>query len=396
MALAAATMAVVGLSPAAQAATPATPSGLRVANSSAGTYLTWTAGGGSTGFQVQQATDGRFTQNVRIYADRDGRDRQLTPTGVTKGRTYYWRVRAMAGSAASPWSIKVHAAPVTDELKLRVVSYNVIENSADGTYESGNRIAAWSQRVPGVVTLLRQSGAGVIALQEAAGWIAQVKGPRQADDVAARLGSNWRVAVTEVLPSQPGYFRTGVYILYDASRYNAVAAGGHWNIGNTRWSAYQLLRDRASGVTFLMTSAHETTLTGSAGDSARETETRALIADATGYARSHGAVPVVYAGDFNSNDGHSHVFDGPGVATRAAHIADAFKSAASRVNARYDSANLYLRTPPAAGRSIDRIFAPPGVGIASWRLGLDLSAGKFVGVIPSDHNPLAADLTLPY
>jgi len=184
--------------------------------------------------------------------------------------------------------------------------------------------------------------------------------------------------------------------LYDDNRYRAIASGGHWNIGNTRWSAYQLLQDRASGARFLVTSAHEATGNGTSADTTRETETKNLIADASAYARAHGSVPVIYAGDFNSNDGHTHVFDGPGVATRAAHIADAFKSGASRVNARFNSANLYLRTPPADGRSIDRIFAPAGVGVASWRLTIDLSNGRFVGVIPSDHNPIAADLTLPY
>jgi endonuclease/exonuclease/phosphatase family metal-dependent hydrolase len=377
------------------AAAPPTPTRLHVSTSTGGASLTWSASGAGH-FQIQQASDRGFRTNVHTYTDRDGRDRQFSAPSITPGSTYYWRIRAFSGSSASRWTAPVSATVTDPLLGVRVASYNVIESSADGSIESGNRIAPWSQRVGGVVSLLRQTGASVFGLQEAAGWVGGVRGARQADDVVSKLGRPWVLARTEVPPNEPHYFRTGVYVAYDGSRYAAVAEGGHWNIGNTRWAAYQLLQDRVTGARFLFTSTHETTAGGSSGDSLRQTETKNLIADATRYAASHGSVPVVYVGDFNSHDGHNHVFDGPGQAMRAAHIADAFKSAVTRVNAGYDSANLYLRTPPKTGRSLDRIFAPAGVGIASWRLTINLKNGKFVGVIPSDHNPIAADLTLPY
>lgn len=393
-----ATLATAGalLSPAAAvAAAPPAPTRLHVSTSAGGASLTWSATGAGH-FQIQQAADRSFHTAVRSYTDRDGRDRQFSPPSVTGGATYYWRIRAFSGSSASRWSAPVTARISDALLPLRVATYNVIESSADGSVESGNRIAPWSQRAPGVVSLLRQSGASVVGIQEAAGWVSNVRGPRQADDIVSRLGSPWVLARTEVPPNEPHYFRTGVYIAYDASRYAAVAGGGHWNIGNTRWAAYQLLQDRATGARFLFTSTHETTLGGRSGDGERQTETKNLISDATGYAASYGQVPVIYVGDFNSHDGRNHVFDGPGQAMRAAHIADAFKAAAARSNASYDSANMYMRTPPKAARSIDRIFAPAGVGIVSWRLTINLKNGRFAGVIPSDHNPLSADLTLPY
>jgi hypothetical protein len=65
-------------------------------------------------------------------------------------------------------------------------------------------------------------------------------------------------------------------------------------------------------------------------------------------------------------------------------------------NQRYNSANLYLRTPPAAGQSIDHIYAPAGVAVRSWQVVLTLVNGRFVGVIPSDHNPVVSDLIFPY
>jgi hypothetical protein len=45
---------------------------------------------------------------------------------------------------------------------------------------------------------------------------------------------------------------------------------------------------------------------------------------------------------------------------------------------------------------VDHVYAPPGVAVRRWQMVLDLTRGRFVGVIPSDHNPVAADVVLPY
>ena len=42
------------------------------------------------------------------------------------------------------------------------------------------------------------------------------------------------------------------------------------------------------------------------------------------------------------------------------------------------------------------MYAPAGVAVRGWALALNLTAGKFVGAIPSDHNPVVADVVLPY
>jgi endonuclease/exonuclease/phosphatase family metal-dependent hydrolase len=65
-------------------------------------------------------------------------------------------------------------------------------------------------------------------------------------------------------------------------------------------------------------------------------------------------------------------------------------------NAKFDSANQYRRVPPAYHQNIDHVFAPSGVGVQSCALLLHLQSGRFVGTMPSDHNPLECDLTLPY
>ena len=77
-----------------------------------------------------------------------------------------------------------------------------------------------------------------------------------------------------------------------------------------------------------------------------------------------------------------------------ARVADGFEVLQIFANRQYNSANQYYRTPPAFSDNVDHIYAEPGVGIRAWSQVLQLADGKFRGVIPSDHNPVLADLTI--
>jgi endonuclease/exonuclease/phosphatase family metal-dependent hydrolase len=391
-AAATAATAALALAPTTAEAAVARPTRLHVTTGSAGTWLTWAASGAGH-FQIEQATDARFRSDRRVYVDRDGRDRVFTPYGLARGRTYYWRVRALSGSHASHWSAAVHTVVRSAEQRVRVMQFNVSDEG--GEYVNGHLMPGWTTRRDAVVSTIRGQHPDVVAVEEAAGWVGRTRGARVADDVAARLGSPYALARTEIPPSEPHYFRTGDYIVYNSATYRAVGSGGHWVVGSAVYAAYQLLQSRSTGASLLFVSTHLANTSGRSGDVARQQQMQRVIDHARSYAAAHGHVPVVYAGDVNSHDGHNHAFDGPGRATRAAHISDAFKSAYRRVNVKYDSANQYSRRPPAFGRSIDRLFAQAGVGIVSWHELLRLSGGRWVGVIPSDHNAVVADMTIP-
>ena len=81
---------------------------------------------------------------------------------------------------------------------------------------------------------------------------------------------------------------------------------------------------------------------------------------------------------------------------QSAAIVDAERVAQTQRNKRYNSSNLYLRRPPAVDQSIDYVYAPPGVAVSARAVLLNLSRGQFVGVIPSDHNPVVARLYISY
>jgi hypothetical protein len=375
---------------------PSTPTNLHITSDATGTYLTWSSGA-ATGFAIAQATDPDLKKDRRNYTIRGQGTTQFTPPGLTKGTTYYFRVRAKYGSTVSYSAAQVSATVATSQQPVTVMTYNVLHSPADGTVLGGQTVAPWdTQREPGVVSFIRQANPDVISIQEGGGWVTSVQGfggVRQVDSLAAALGPDYSLANTEIPPSQHNYFRTGNYILFRNSSYAAVGAGGHWLLDNSTTAAYQMLQNTSTGAVFLFVAPHLLVGQGASYDLVRENETRTLVQLARGQAAGK---RIIYAGDFNSYLSRTHQNDGPGRVMSGAGAADSLLVAPSLANQKFNSANQYLRTPPQDSASIDHIFAEPGVSFHTWSELLNLSQGQLVGVIPSDHNPVVSALTVPY
>lgn len=376
---------------------PSTPTGLTLTRAKGALTLAW-GGGAANGAQVQQATDARFTTGVRTYTVR-GFGRQFTPYGLRAGTPYWFRVRSVNSGTPSGFSTAVSATATARVQDVRAMSYNILTLTGDGTKAAGGIISPWSQRRLAAARYINLVRPDVIAVQEGASWVGAVRGPRQVDDLVTALGGTYGLAVTEVPPSQPGYFRTSRYVLYKRSAYAPVGAGGSWNLGalaegGSRYAAYQVLRNRGSGAAFLLVSVHLYPTAGAEGDRVRQKETESLLSQSRAYAAARGGLPIVYAGDFNSHE--RHAVDGPAIAMNRARVADGLLVAQTLGRAEFNSSNQYYRTPPAFGHSVDHIYASPGVALRAWGQVLPLTAGSFVGVIPSDHNPVLADVTFPY
>jgi hypothetical protein len=368
---------------------PATPSGLTAGHG----YLTWTSGAAS-GYEIEQATNSAMTSNVKTYT-MQGPTPTFAPYGLSKGATYWYRVRALNGSTPSAATPAVAMQAKSSQLPMIAMTYNVLEATTDGHNESGNIVAPWSQRQVGVVNYINRSNAGVVAIQEAAAWMKRVKGPRQIDYLHRALGSNWSLAHTEVPPSQHYYHRTGDYILYRNDLFSAVGAGDHWAIGQSHWAAYQILRSRATGGEFLFISAHLIVPSGHVNDLKREQETKRIVSQARSYASSHGGLPIVYAGDYNS-DQYGHNPNGPVVEMQAAGIPDAYALAQHLSNQKWNTANRYRTRPKPSFAHMDKLFVSRGIGVRSWTQLVNISHGRQIGVIPSDHNPVVVSLEIPY
>jgi endonuclease/exonuclease/phosphatase family metal-dependent hydrolase len=368
---------------------PTAPSALHVLGSRAKTVISWSAST-ATGFEIQQSTDPSMT-DPKTYTVR-GQETQFTPYGLQPGRTYYFRVRALNSSTPSAYSPTTSAEAQSSTTGVKVMTYNIKEARYDGTMEGGNRVAPWSTaRKPAAVRLIQRASPDVIGIQEGADYIGHV---RQVDTLRAALGGAYGLARTEIPPSQPGTRRTGVYILFKKATFKAVGRGGHWSLGGKRSAAHQVLRSRATGAEFIFVSTHLWHSGGEAGDMQRKAETARLVQLGHAAAARRG-IPIVYAGDFNSDPFKKHTFNAPAEVMSQHHISDAFNIAQARDNASYNTANGYRTRPPRDGARIDYVYAPQGVAVESWKMIMRLQNGKFVGTIPSDHNPVVVNLTVP-
>jgi endonuclease/exonuclease/phosphatase family metal-dependent hydrolase len=376
---------------------PSTPTGLAVVKVKGAVSLSW-GGRAASGAQVQQATNSRFTEGLRTYKI-NGTGRQLTPARLVSGTRYWFRVRSVNVRTSSGFTAPVSAVPTGRRQAVRVMTYNILTLAADGTRANGGVISPWAQRRTAVASYIHQAAPDLIGIQEGASWTGAVRGPRQVDDLVRVLGGAYGLALTERPPNQPGYFRVGSYVLYKKSTWSPVGNGGHWAIGalpegGSRYGTYQVLRHRTSGAPVLFVNTHLYSGRGLAADRLRQQQTETLVARSRALAAERGGLPIVYVGDFNSHE--LHALDGPAVAMTRAKVADGFEVSEVFANRQYNSANQYYRTPPAFADNVDHIYAEAGVGMRAWSQVLQLSAGKFRGVIPSDHNPVVADLTVPY
>jgi endonuclease/exonuclease/phosphatase family metal-dependent hydrolase len=371
---------------------PDAPTGLRATGRAAtGLALSW--GGRAAGrYVVTQASNAALTVGVRRYSITS-RARTFTPYDLRRGARYWFQVRAYGGSTASAPSNVVSAVAPSSGQTVRVMTYNLLRALRDGQRVGSERVAPWTRRRAAAVALITMANPDVLGLQEASDWAGAVRGPRMADDVRAHLGGRYSLAHTEIAPGERNWFRTGRYILYKNATYRAVGAGGHWTLAAGRFAAYQVLQNRVSGARFLAVSVHLEAGHGRTVDLRRQAQTQRLLRDVRAFRATHD-VPVIYVGDFNSHE--RNVVDGPGNVFRAAGHVDADEVAQVLVNHRYNSANQYARTAPARALDVDHVYAPPGVAVRRWQMVLSLRGGRFVGVIPSDHNPVAADVVLPY
>jgi endonuclease/exonuclease/phosphatase family metal-dependent hydrolase len=375
---------------------PARPASLRAVAGSTGTHLSWSSVG-ATGFTVAQATNPSLTANRRNYSISDT-SHAFTPYGLTKGVRYYFSIRGLTNGTPSHWTAPVSAIAATRTQSVRAMTYNILNLGADGTREKGGVIAPWSQRRAPAAALIKSYNPDVVGVQEGNWWADSKRHILQIDSLRSALGGTFTLAHTEPRYGESNWkwFRAGNYIMYKPSVYRAVGAGGYWTIGSGVYAVYQELQNIKSGARLLVVTTHAPQPGGRTYDQARKTATQNMISKG-GAAASRLGVPVIYLGDFNSNQNtKQYAVDGPGSAMRSAHIADSRLVAQARSNPHWDSMNDYMRTPYRYDLYIDYVWATPGVSASRWGMAVHMSHNKFIGVIPSDHNPVYADLQYPY
>ena len=146
----------------------------------------------------------------------------------------------------------------------------------------------------------------------------------------------------------------------------------------------------------LVLSVHLESGDGYYKDVRRQAQTRVLLNKVRDFTANQ-PMPVLYLGDFNSHEKTParHRRSGDRTAARA-H--DRLRRGRPGHDQRLAQQRQQVPPHPAARtpRTSTTCGCTPGIGIRRFEIVANLKSGKFVGTIPSDHNPLAVDVVLPY
>jgi endonuclease/exonuclease/phosphatase family metal-dependent hydrolase len=375
---------------------PAVPANVQLVHPSRGGHglaLTWDVES-ALGFQVVQ-TETAPTHSRKVYT-LDGNASQFTPYGLTKGATYSFSVRARNGTTPSKFAPAKVGTFTGNQLSFKVLTWNVLHMMFDGSKENGGTIASWHKRLKVVISMINGADPDLININEASDWYNHAKHIRQIDTIAKNL-PGYTLCSADTMPDP----RIGNYLLIRKSMFDKLNPHGRVKVSGVsggNWVNYQTIRSKTTGAKFVAFSVHLSP-GSNARDKTRDKETQILLAHAKSLVASgrDKGLPIMYLGDFNSFSGTSKAFlDSPEQRMRAADVADALVAAQTRTNTRYGSVNNYTRVPNKSGRIIDHIFGTSGVAFSSWRQIMHLRHGRWPGTIPSDHNPVSANVTIQY
>ena len=408
------------------------------ASSETALAVTWTSRGTDNRYRISWATTSSFTAPgyLRVTGTK------ATVTGLRAGTKYYLKVRVITpeGGNLSAYSPAVTATTRAagngsqnpGPSPLRIATYNV--HCANCFAGAANELT-WYQRRDSVVSTVLAQAPDVIGFQEASqGWLKDGNGKplsdlAQFEDLVQRLGSPYKLTnahrnncVKSTTPTKCVYANRGasqgVKIVYNSAALQLVSQGSlrlsEINTSdNERFLAWAILEVKQTGRRFFFADTHLEPTKDASGESSyfnlRVTQTKEILAEVA--KRNPAKLPTFIVGDFNSHK-WTLPSNGPYDTLRSAGYVDPLgntyrstslalgATAAQRIRTNFSSYNGFARKAPSFGylngTYLDYIWTSPGVTVKEWETVVNVDAqGYFVGVIPSDHNMLRADILLP-
>ena len=399
--------------------------------------LVWDPRGTSGWYRLQYSTSAAMTNpGYRRFSSLSG-----TLTTLTAGAKYFVRVRVIdaEGTSLSSYSPAVTltmpseivtAATGTRSAPLKVATFNV---KCANCYSGLPNELTWYARRASVAAAIREQAPDVLGLQEAAqSWLKDSSGNpinlSQFEDLVARLGTPYQLAnpkrnncVKHTTPSKCVYAdqgaSKGTKIVYNSATVKLVTQGSKRLSAidpndNERYVAWAIFRHAASGRAFFFADTHLEPNDDKSGSTLYYDLRRKQAAEviATIKAKNPDDLPVILVGDLNSHKwtapsnapydvilaGGLH--DQLGNTYRSTHTATG-ATVETRVRTNFATYNGFKRTAPRSayinGTHLDYIFTTP-MRMSAWENVANLDgSGNFVGVIPSDHNLIQAEVYLP-
>ena len=430
-----------------------TPSGVKAsATAPTSLTLTWKKVSKAPRYRVQYSTSSAMSRPTYQRVTKP----TTTLKGLEPGTTYWVKVRVISksGKNLSRYSkavkVRTKAAATTGTAPtggttpptrpvagdpLRVASYNI---KCANCFSGLPNELRWEDRRQAVVDTILGEHLDVVGLQEAGqAWLKDAAGKpvslSQFEDLTNRLGGSWTLTnvhrnncVRSTTPSNCVYADQGASqdtkIVFDASRVEMLDQGSRLLPSlnakdNARYVAWAQFRQRSTGNRFVFASTHLEPKKDPSGSSAYHDLRRRQTEVALAAVKDHNPeqLPVVFVGDLNSSRfPHAYspvnapydvlvkggLVDPLGAGFRTTKTAPG-ATVEKRVNTFVDSFNDFDRTVhthPAwvNGSYIDYMFVSPSVRVPEWETVVRMdSAGRFVGVIPSDHNMIRMSVVLP-
>jgi endonuclease/exonuclease/phosphatase family metal-dependent hydrolase len=328
---------------------------------------------------------------------------KITLTKLAAGRDYFVQVRAVNGKKRGSRSTRVghttivRPGPVSNALRLRVMTYNVCSDVCD-TSVTTRYPWATSRQAPAVDRMVA-ANADIIATQEAGKLSVVPPGYTQAVYKSAKRlfykTSRFDLApATTPAPVRPPDDKNGCSATYAWGQPTGYIFLGRHSKG-CRYAVWAELVDKATGRSVLAVDVHAVS-----GESKDVTESRRqemiTLLDNVKLANPK-KLPVIYAGDFNSHKNSANDVVRP--VMKAKKLYDAYDVARSLTNQHVNSYNSFRVSPRIGykwGDHIDKVWVDPWTTrVDAWyNAALIGPDGLMVKPIPSDHSPVVVDLRI--
>jgi endonuclease/exonuclease/phosphatase family metal-dependent hydrolase len=302
-------------------------------------------------------------------------------SGLTPGRTYCVQIRGKRGKYYGKRSRRtckptIVAQGTPSGTPYRVMTYNVCASAC----ENRAGAASWSTRRGLATSLIQSQAPDVLALQE---HPHSAKAPLLTQTLSTDYAATTYISAKD--------------LLYRRDRFT-LARTGSIELSAGKYAVWAELNDLAAdNARVIFVSVHLTSGKDSKFDLQRETETERLIASIE--RENPDGVPVIYAGDFNSNK--SRPLDAPAKVFKGAGHYDSYDLATRLSRPNWNSAADFSSAPEKPRKSfkwgdhVDRVFVPAGsTFVSNWASPAVMAGAKYDGPMPSDHKPVVVNIWL--